>query len=193
MTFLVSPNSSISYWTRAIFKPGRAGDLSIVDNQNLWAVLDRFTHGVLPGAVMVPVLIAAAAGGLWLAAQAHQRSSPLLGVLICAATCLAVSPISWVHHMVWVVPAILWLALAPDRPPWGRVLAAAAAVLFWSAPVWWVPYKDTTDLHLDPLQLIAGNSFFFAVVIFVSGAAVLVIRRKAAPPGGEIRLPQVSA
>ena len=121
VTFLVSPNSSIAYWTRAIFKPGRAGDLSIVDNQNLWAVLDRFTHGVLPGAVMVPVLIAAAAGGLWLAALAHRRSSPLLGVLICAATCLAVSPISWVHHMVWVVPAILWLALAPDRPRWGRV------------------------------------------------------------------------
>ena len=193
VSFLVSPTSSISYWTQAIFKPGRAGDLSIVDNQNLWAVLDRFTHGVLPGAVMVPVLIAAAAAGLWLAAQAHQRSSPLLGVLLCAATCLAVSPISWVHHMVWVVPAILWLALAPDRPPWGRVLAAAAAVLFWSAPVWWVPYKDTTDLHLNPLQLIAGNSFFFAMVIFVSGAAVLVIRRKAASPEGEIRLPQMPA
>ena len=124
VTFLVSPTSSIAYWTKAIFKPGRAGDLSIVDNQNLWAVLDRFTHVVLPGAVMLPVLIAAAAGGLWLAALAHRRSSPLLGVLICAATCLAVSPISWVHHMVWVVPAILWLALAPDRPRWGRVLAA---------------------------------------------------------------------
>ena len=68
---------------------------------------------------MLPVLIAAAAAGLWLATLAHRRSSPLLVVLICAATCLAVSPISWVHHMVWVVPAILWLALAPDRPRWG--------------------------------------------------------------------------
>ena len=189
VTLLVSPSSSIAYWTKAVFKPGRAGDLSIVDNQNLWAVLDRFTHVVLPGAVMLPVLIAVAAGGLWLAALAHRRSSPLLGVLLCAATCLAVSPISWVHHMVWVVPAILWLALAPDRPRWGRALAAGAAILFWSAPVWWVPYKNTSDLHLDVVQLLAGNSFFFAMAIFVLGAAVLVLRRRATPLRGELRLP----
>ena len=94
-------------------------------------------------------------------------------------TCLIVSPISWVHHMVWVVPAILWLALAPDRPRWGRPFAVATAVLFWSAPVWWVPYKNTSDLHLDPLQLVAGNSFFFAMLLFLAGAAVLVVRRGA--------------
>ena len=35
---------------------------------------------------MVPVLIAATAGGLWLATLAHRRSSPLLGVLLCAGT-----------------------------------------------------------------------------------------------------------
>ena len=190
VTFAVSPASSRAYWTRAIFKPGRAGDLSIVDNQNLWGVLDRFTHGVLPDALMLPLLLVTAAGGLLLAAQAHRRSSPFLGVLICAVTCLIVSPISWVHHMVWVVPAILWLALAPDRPRWGRPLAAATAVLFWSAPVWWVPYKNTSDLHLNPLQLIAGNSFFFAMLLFLAGAAILVIRRGAVQTDERLRLPR---
>jgi alpha-1,2-mannosyltransferase len=188
LTYAVSPASSKAYWTQAVFKPGRAGDLSIVDNQNLWGVLDRFTHGLLPDAVMLPLLLLAAAGGLWLAAQAHRRSSPFLGVLICAATCLIVSPISWVHHMVWVVPAIIWLALAPDRPRWGRPLAAATAVLFWSAPVWWVPYKNTSDLHLKPLQLIAGNSFFLAMLVFLAGAAVLVIRRGTVRTDETIRL-----
>ena len=140
---------------------------------------------------MLPLLLLTAASGLWLAAQAHRRSSPFLGVLICAATCLIVSPISWVHHMVWVVPAILWLALAPDRPRWGRPLAAATAVLFWSAPVWWVPYKDTSDLHLNPLQLLAGNSFFFAMLLFLAGATVLVIRRGALQADERLRLPRL--
>jgi alpha-1,2-mannosyltransferase len=189
VSFAVSPASSRAYWTKAIFQPGRAGDLTIVDNQNLWGVLDRFTHGLLPDAVMLPLLLLAAASGLWLAALAHRRSSPFLGVLICAVTCLIVSPISWVHHMVWVVPAILWLALAPDRPRWGRPLAAATAVLFWSAPVWWVPYKNTSDLHLNPLQLLAGNSFFFAMLLFLAGATVLVVRRGSVQADERIRLP----
>ncbi len=193
VSFAVSPASSKAYWTKAIFQPGRAGDLTIVDNQNLWGVLDRFTHGLLPDAVMLPLLLLTAAAGLGLAAQAHRRSSPLLGVLICAVTCLIVSPISWVHHMVWVVPAILWLALAPDRPRWGRPLAAATAVLFWSAPVWWVPYKNTSDLHLDPLQLVAGNSFFFAMLLFLAGATVLVVRRGGLHGDERLPLPRLPA
>ena len=68
LTFAISPTSSKAYWTKAIFKPGRAGDLTIVDNQNLWGVLDRFTHGVLPDGLMLPLLVVTAAAGLLLAA-----------------------------------------------------------------------------------------------------------------------------
>jgi alpha-1,2-mannosyltransferase len=177
VTFVVSPSSSTSYWTKALFKPGRAGDLSIVDNQNLAAALDRIHHGVVPDAVVTPLLLVLAVAGLLLAAAAHRRSSPMLGVLICAATILMVSPISWDHHMVWVVPAILWLALGADRPRAGRLLAAATAVLFWCAPIWWVPYRRTSDLHLNALQLLAGDSFVLAVTAFLVGGAFLVAQR----------------
>jgi alpha-1,2-mannosyltransferase len=186
VTFVISPNSSRDYWTKALFKPGRAGELSFVGNQNLWAALERFNHDFLSNAFMLPVLLATAAGGLWLASVAHRRSSPMLGVLICAATCLLVSPISWAHHMVWVVPAILWLALADDRPRLGPALALGSAVLFWSAPIWWVPYKNTSDLHLNAPQLLAGNSFFIATVLFLCGTAALIRRRRADPPMGSV-------
>ena len=188
VTFVVSPASSKAYWTRALFKPGRAGELSFVGNQNLSAALERLNHGFLDTTVMLPILLVAAAGGLWLASVAHRRSSPMLGVLICAGTCLLVSPISWAHHMVWVVPAILWLALADDRPRLGRALAAGTAVLFWCAPIWWVPYKNTSDLHLNDLQLLAGNSFFLATVVFLCGAAVLLTRRRTSASKGLLGL-----
>ncbi len=63
ITFAVSPASSTSYWTKALFHPGRAGDLSIVDNQNLTAALDRVHHGIVPDAVVTPILLVAAGGG----------------------------------------------------------------------------------------------------------------------------------
>ena len=190
VTFVVSPTSSKAYWTKALFKPGRAGELSFVGNQNLWAALERLNHEFVDSTVMMPILLVAGAGGLWLASVAHRRSSPMLGVLVCAGTCLLVSPISWAHHMVWVVPAILWLALADDRPRLGPALAAGSAVLFWSAPIWWVPYKDTSDLHLNAVQLLAGNSFFFATVVFLCGAAVLLKRRWTSTSTG--RLPHLT-
>ena len=179
VTYVISPASSRAYWTQALFKPGRAGELSFVGNQNLSAALERLNHSFLDNTVMLPILLVAAVGGLWLASVAHRRSSPMLGVLICAGTCLLVSPISWAHHMVWVVPAILWLALADDRPRLGPALAAGTAALFWCAPIWRVPYKNTSDLHLSAAQLLAGNSFFIATVVFLCGTGVLIKRRGA--------------
>ena len=104
----------------------------------------------------------------------------MLGVLVCATTCLIVSPVTWAHHLVWVVPAILWLALAEDRPRHGRALAVGAGVLFWSAPIWWVPHDRVLGLRLNAWQLVAGNSFFLATVLFMSGVAVHVTRRNRA-------------
>ena len=57
-------------------------------------------------------------------------------------------------------------------------MAAGTAALFWSAPIWWVPYKNTSDLQLNAWQLIAGNSFFVAIVIFIGGAIVLLARHR---------------
>jgi len=177
VTFLISPASSTAFWTHALFKPERAGRLSYVGNQNLAAVVERLHHGLVTGLALAPGLVIVAAGGLCLAALAHRQSSPMLGLLVCAATGLVVSPISWVHHLVWVVPAILWLAFGEDRPRLGVPLAIGTAVLFWIAPIWWVPYAGS-DLHLSAWQLVAGDSFFLALLTFLVGTAVLLLRRR---------------
>jgi alpha-1,2-mannosyltransferase len=188
VTLAASPRSSIDYWTKALFEPARTATsvltpgLSFISNQSLWSLAMRLHHGSVPAAVMVPLLAVVAAAGLWLAALAHRRSSPMLGVLVCATTSLIVSPVTWAHHMVWIVPAILWLALAEDRPRYGRAMAVTGAVLFWSAPIWWVPHARDLELHLNAWQLVAGNSFFLATVLFMAGAAVHVSRRHRALP-----------
>jgi alpha-1,2-mannosyltransferase len=183
VAFMVSPRASWIYWTKDVIDTKRAGALLYTSDQNLISVLQRFHHGAVPGAIVVPALCVIGVGGLALARWAHQHSSAMLGLLVCATTGLIISPITWVHHLVWVVPAIIWMAVAPDRPSKGRVLAAITAVLFVIAPIWWVPTSwrvtnDPPELHQDVWQLSAGNAFFFAMVIFLAGVALMLFRRR---------------
>src|SRR4029077_18950618 len=71
---------------------------------------------------------------------------------------------SWSHHYVWVVPALAWLALSPSRPAAGRAWAAGTAILFWAAPIWWVP--DPQSGYGAAATLAEGNAFFLAAAAF---------------------------
>lgn len=177
--FAVAPHSSWLYWSTEIFDDRRSGNLRYISDQNLASALQRFTGG--PVAPLLVGLSAAvfACGGLALAAWAYRASSPLLGILVCAATGLIISPVSWVHHYVWVVPLLAWLALASDRPRGGPWWALGLAVLLWAAPVWWVPDPQTG--YGGPLVLLAGNSFFLAIVAFVVLTAAMLARRARSP------------
>jgi alpha-1,2-mannosyltransferase len=117
-----------------------------------------------------------AAGGLAVAAWAYRTSSPILGILLCAATGLIISPVSWAHHYVWVVPVLAWLVLGRDRPRGGWWWALLVAVLFWAAPMWWIP--DIQRGYGGPLALLAGNSFFLAAVAFLLLGGLLLWSRR---------------
>jgi alpha-1,2-mannosyltransferase len=182
IAFLVTPGDSWIYWTKDAINSKRAGALLYMSDQNLSSVLQRFHHGPVSAFVLVPLVMVIGVGGLALGAWAHRRSSVMLGLLVCATTGLIISPITWVHHMVWVVPVIIWLAAGPDRPKWGRLLAGFTAVLFVAAPIWWVPtsWKVTDhppELHQNHWQLFVGNSFLFAMLAFLAGVAVMLTRR----------------
>jgi alpha-1,2-mannosyltransferase len=192
VAFLFSPQASWTYWSKDVFDTKRAGALLYTSDQNLTSVLERFHHAVVPTTVLLPAIAVIGISGLALAAWAHRYSSPILGLLVCATTGLVISPITWVHHLVWVVPAIIWMAVAADRPRRGRLLAGATALLFVIAPIWWVPTSwrvtsDPRELHQNLWQLVAGNSFFFAMVIFLVGVAVMLFRRRQSPSGEDLR------
>jgi alpha-1,2-mannosyltransferase len=176
--FAVSPHSSAFYWSQKIFE--RAATLIYISDQNLHSALQRMI-GAQPAPILVDGLsLLFIVGGLAVATWAYRSSSPMLGILLCAATGLIVSPVSWAHHYVWVVPALAWLVLGTDRPRGGRWWALAVAVLFWAAPIWWVP--DVQQGYGGPLVLLAGNSFFLAAVAFLLLAGLLLWSRRHSYP-----------
>jgi alpha-1,2-mannosyltransferase len=180
VAWLVTPQASWAFWSKDVFDASRVGGLLSISNQNLKSAAMRFAHGQVPAAVLVPVTIAVLVLGFALALWAHRASSPFLGLLVCATTGLLVSPVTWAHHLVWVVPLIVWLALAPDRPAHGEWWAIGVCVFFWARPIWWVPTGDR-GLYEKAWELLVGDAYFWAMVVFLLAVATLLSRRHRQP------------
>lgn len=102
------------YFRDLVFDPSRMGSVASPFNQSLRGVI-----GVLTGrdagfsAVMLIALAVTAMLALraWRVAY-HRAGSPpdrLAGILVVQLFGLLVSPISWTHHWVWIVPLLVWL------------------------------------------------------------------------------------
>jgi alpha-1,2-mannosyltransferase len=184
----LDPGVAWSYWTKYATDAKRVGGVFYISNQSLRAVVDRLDHRVVSTGLVTAMGAVVLVAGIVLAGWAYRASSNLLGILVCATTGLLVSPITWAHHLVWVVPVLIWLVWAPDRPAFGRLWATAGAALFWWAPIWSVPNGSDRELSEHGWQLLAGNSFFLAMVVFMVGIAVLLaVRRKGLPrPLGDV-------
>ena len=167
------PSNSWAFWTKYVVDAQRVGGVSYISNQSLRGALDRLTHHYIGAGA-----ITALAGCVALAYVSWRRSSPFLGLLICAATGLLVSPITWAHHMVWVVPVIIWLIWGKDRPAGGSVFALLTAALFWWAPIWRVPVASSLAMHERGWQTLEGNAFFFATVFFMAAIAMMLFLRR---------------
>jgi alpha-1,2-mannosyltransferase len=111
----------------------------------------------------------------------YQPSLPMLGFLVMEVTESLASPVSWAHHMIWVIPLIAWLALAVDRPKHGARWAIAVSAVFFAAPIWWVPHGAHVKYAGHGWSMLLAGSFFIVLVaILVASSARVAARRRAA-------------
>ncbi len=182
LSSLISPTAAYTFWTHDAFDAKRVGTIAYLSNQSLRGALDRITHREVSAVLITALAMVVLCLGLWLAAICVRESSRLLGILVTAVTGILVSPISWCHHLIWLVPILLWCCFATDRPRHGVPLAVAAAILYWWAPVW-IPSPVTADLfHEGPKQLLESTSFFVSMVVFLVGVALMLRGRRRQTP-----------
>jgi alpha-1,2-mannosyltransferase len=126
--FSVLPASSAWFWSGRFASPGHVSPVQNPQNQSLYGALARVMHTahVLP--VWLLLATAVAVAGLALAAAASRRGDEALGFSLCAVTGLLISPISWIHHWVIVIPALLVAGLTADRARRAGNVAAAVLV-----------------------------------------------------------------
>jgi alpha-1,2-mannosyltransferase len=182
LSAVVVPRASLDFWGRlAHGDTGLGGSIIYYTNQSVMADIVRIL-GLGSGVAMLGLAASAVVGllGVWAAVQWHRLGQVGLAVNLCGVAGLLASPVSWLHHFVWVVPLGASLALAGRRGT--MPLPRSMLVLGWLF-VGWVaaaPRGLTDDTRRLPngADLELGWLWFehaVATVTAVVGTAFLVV------------------
>ena len=176
LAWLVLPAASLSYWTDKLWQTGRVGRTDSTVNKSLLGVLARQLPDGAP-TTLVWLAVAAAVGVLayWRAARHLRDGSPLAAALAVGALSVAVSPISWPHHQLWLVFAACWYLLLGGRT--ALLVGTALFVVFLGYP-WFDDYPAGTVGTL----LGIGIELPALAVLLVLGVGLLPERRPMPEP-----------
>jgi hypothetical protein len=179
--FLVAPHASTLYWEQLSHDTSRVG-APYISNQSPYATAIRIAGGVAHiGWWWVMVSVAFAVVGLAVAAMRARCGDWLAATAVTGATELLVSPISWAHHWVWILPALVLLIRDGHR-----IAAAAGYLLFAVAPFWFTPHAaGPREYGFHWLTTLVANCFLIAGLAFLGYMALAQLRgpRRREPEG----------
>lgn len=172
----VSPATSWTYWSSTIFDTGRIGSVDSASNQSLAGLLARLSNSGHPPGLWLPLVAAVVVWGLWSARSLWRRDAHLAAFTTVGLTAGLASPITWVHHLWWVVPGLLLLLDHGLRRRSRAVTGASGllAVLFVSG------LPDLTRAragHHLTWQALSGENAYVLACLALLVALPLLIRR----------------
>ncbi|WP_369166805.1 glycosyltransferase family 87 protein [Streptomyces sp. R28] len=134
----VAPDASRFYWTQAMWDTTRVGRLDYVSNQSLQGILARL--GVSERAVWAVVALLVL--GVWVARsrRAVAAGDWTAAFALTGLTACLVSPITWVHHLVWLLPSFAVLVRA------GHLRIAGALYAMLCTSVVWLWFDDASGV-----------------------------------------------
>ncbi len=167
----LAPDESRVFWTDALWNTDRVGQLDYISNQSLNGAVARLNP--LEPSTLLWALAVVAVLAVWVirvrraAAVSDDRAGLALTGIV---TCL-ISPITWVHHLVWVLPALLLLVdralTTPGRSrrrTWLWGLLIGSYVVLGSRVVW--AFDDTWT---NPLVWFASNAYVWVSLALLIG------------------------
>ena len=145
LAMLVAPDASREFWTSALWDTDRVGTLSFISNQSLEGFVARL-HPTDPSTALWALLVVAALA-VWVVRV--RRADLLSGVALTGVAGCLVSPVTWVHHLVWTLPALLLLLdrglAARGRLRWSRLVLVTGLVTLLASRIIWSYADHFTD------------------------------------------------
>jgi alpha-1,2-mannosyltransferase len=138
LALVIAPDASAEFWTDAVWDTGRIGKLYYVSNQSLRGVVARLDAPPTLWLTAVALVVA-----YWCWWVRSREPEPVLGFAVTGVIACLVSPITWVHHLVWLIPGVFLLfdralRTAAARPRRRRLALLGAGFVIMSSSVVWI-------------------------------------------------------
>ena len=195
-TFLIGGRETVSYFTSVVLDTSRIGEVDSTANQSLAGVLARlYDSPTTPTLMWLAFAMLLLAVGLSRANTAHAEGDELTAFTLVGLTANAICPISWTHHLVFLIPALVILVDTAlrrraaargltSRGQWTRgpvgipalaglrhgIGALAIYLLFVVSPIWMFEHTLPMHRHYDDglHGALAENSLALVIIAMVA-------------------------
>lgn len=155
--FVLMPGESVAYFADLASSADRVGDPAFYANQSIAGAIERL--GVSSQPLWIAVAGVVTGAGLWLAWRWFRQGSLVAAAVVVGLTTVLVSPVSWQHHAVWIVPAIVFV-YARVETAWAKVVVGlTVAFTILRLPIWaasW-PASAWATLLSDSLTIVVAG------------------------------------
>lgn len=167
LAFILLPSDSMRYVSEGLFLGTTSLDQILTeDNQSLIGLVTRLIgDGALPVTAWAPITAGTVLIGLMIARAAYRNGDMLSAGIIVGLTSVLASPVSWVHHIVWIaaIPGV-FLAGRSMRNSVGKVSKAG-----------WLWFGLTLIVVFPPLRYGWSPLFWFGVTEQYNLLSILLI------------------
>ncbi|MEU8613783.1 glycosyltransferase 87 family protein [Actinoplanes sp. NPDC048791] len=184
------PDESREFWTAALWDTNRVGNLEYLSNQSLRGLLARLPLDSVEAQVWLVCVLATLAFWVWRVRAAARAGDHLAGLALTGLLGCLISPVTWVHHCVWLLPAIIRCVdagLSADRDRRALWLGGAAYVVLTSRLTWaW------ENGPRPPLAIIGSNLYVWFSLALLIWMPLRASARVEAPDEQRIAAPAVT-
>ena len=155
-------DQSREFWLSALWDTNRVGLLYYLSNQSERGFLARLPIETAESKVWLACVLATLAFWAWRVARVPEDvvgGLALTGVLGCL-----ISPVTWIHHCVWLIPALVRCLSQFDQADKRPFHLGAAAYLLMTSRLTWLWEKRPRP----PLELLGGNIYvWFSLALLI--------------------------